>query len=85
MKKSGPKNKRDTVKFRQSSRKGYKKGFVPDLLGLDKKTVLNILTELKIKHHVNGVGIVSSQSIPAGEKIVSGRILNVKLEKPTYE
>jgi cell division protein FtsI (penicillin-binding protein 3) len=85
MKKSGLSKKTDFIKFRQSSRKGYKKGIVPDLLGLDKRSVINVLNELNIKYQMSGVGIVSSQSLNPGEKIINGNILKVILENPIYE
>jgi cell division protein FtsI (penicillin-binding protein 3) len=46
-----------------------KNGLMPDLTGHTLRDAIFILNELNIKYKVSGSGIVSSQSIPPGEKL----------------
>jgi len=75
----------DKVKLRQSSRKQYKKGKIPDLIGLDKKSAQTILRDLNIKTRFTGIGIVHSQSILPGVKYEDGVVLELTMKRPSYE
>ena len=75
----------DTLRIKQSSRKKYKKGIVPNLIGLDKKSATLVLKELGFDHEFKGIGIVMEQSTEPGKLFRSGDILVINLERPSYE
>lgn len=56
-------------KFVAFNTESTSKSLMPDLKGLTTKEALKILSVLGIKYNINGVGIVSDQSIPTGTKI----------------
>ena len=79
------KNKFDTVKMRRSSTrlKGHK--MVPDLIGLDKRSVSKLLKRLKLKSKSVGIGMVASQTPPPGTATSSKTVLNLIYSPPSYE
>ena len=83
--KSNERAKSDSVRLRQSSRRAVKKGFMPNLIGLDKKSASTILSDLKIKTKISGIGIVHSQSIQPGVKYARDAEVEIILKRPVYE
>ena len=78
-------SKFDKLKSTRSSRKLIKKGIVPNLIGLDKKSAINILNELKVAHSLSGVGIVKKQSLSPGSSYEKGQKVVLQLGQPEYE
>lgn len=67
-----------------SMTKTFGPGFMPDFIGLDKSSALELAAGRDIEIHVNGFGVVTKQSIPAGT-IISGKTdLKLNFEAPTY-
>lgn len=64
--------------------KAYAPGLVPDFIGLDKASALQLAEERNINIQVNGYGVVTKQSIAAGTPIESDLSLRLQFEVPTY-
>ena len=62
-----------------------RKGEVPDLTGLDKKSAMTILKSLKLNPRFSGIGIVHSQSIEPGVKYAKNEVIELTLKRPSYE
>lgn len=75
----------DTLNIRQSSKRVYRKGIVPNLVGLDKSSTFNLLDKANIKYSYKGFGVVSKQSPEAGEAITSNTIIRLEFKAPQYE
>ncbi len=75
----------DTVKVRQSSPRKIKDGDVPNFIGLDKRSVKKLLEKMNVNFRETGIGIVESQSPPAGTKITSKTIINIEYSPPSYD
>jgi cell division protein FtsI (penicillin-binding protein 3) len=76
------KNESNTYSNQQKPRviKVTNKNIMPDLQGASLRDAINTLTKLGVKYKVTGSGIITSQSIIAGDKINKGMIcyLNCK-------
>lgn len=80
------KTNNDSLKISRSAiRKTAKKGETPELLGLDKSSLLKFAEENKIKIKIQGFGIVYKQKPKAFMKLPKDRTLKVFLRPPTYD
>ena len=59
---------------------GANKVIIPDLSGYSIENAKSVLDTLNIQYEITGSGIVSSQSVPAGELIDKGTIINLELK-----
>ncbi len=75
----------DNISIKYSARRKVQKGFVPDLVGLDKHSTFKILESLDLKYKHTGFGIVDEQFPAPGEKISSDTVMNIKFKAPAYE
>ena len=82
-------NKEKVVKDRvvkgQSSILRFKKGVVPNLMGLDKKTLSQFSKDKKIDIEYKGFGLVNKQTPLPGEKLEKGQRIHVELTPPKFE
>ena len=54
---------------------------MPDLSGYSEESAIELLKALGLKYTLSGSGVVSSQSIPAGEVITNGTTIKLELRK----
>ena len=62
----------------------YKKGIVPDFIGLDRKTIKQFANQYNLDISFKGFGLAKRQSPLPGKKFSNNRIL-VEMVKPSYE
>jgi cell division protein FtsI (penicillin-binding protein 3) len=75
----------DEVQFHQAqSLKTFPPGFMPNFLGLDKASAMQLADERDIDLEVYGFGVVVSQSISPGTIISGITSLKLNFEPPTY-
>lgn len=75
----------DNISVKYSARRKIEKGFIPNLVGLDKNSVFNILDNLMIKYDHKGFGVVESQSPPPGSPVSQNTIIKLKFSAPEYD
>jgi cell division protein FtsI (penicillin-binding protein 3) len=74
----------DTVQSQQAStQKSFAPGLVPNFVGLDKASALQLATDRNIKVEVAGFGVVTKQSVAAGTP-VDDKQVRLQFEAPTY-
>lgn len=64
--------------------KSFGPGFMPDFVGLDKQSALQLAEDRNIKLQVNGFGVVRSQSVAAGTALSEAPSIRLTFEAPTY-
>lgn len=75
----------DEVQIHQSSvMKSYGAGFMPDFMGLDKSSALQLAQERNIELEILGYGVVNRQSISPGTQFTGKITLKLNFETPTY-
>lgn len=75
----------DTVHSQQAAtQKSFAPGYMPNFVGLDKSSALQLAEERSIQLEVNGFGVVTKQSIPAGTPVAGNSNLRLQFEAPTY-
>jgi cell division protein FtsI (penicillin-binding protein 3) len=75
----------DTVQSQQAStKKVFAPGLVPNFLGLDKSSAIQLAEQRSIKILTNGFGVVTKQSITAGTPLAGLSDLQLQFEAPTY-
>jgi cell division protein FtsI (penicillin-binding protein 3) len=75
----------DEVNSQQASpTKSFAPGLVPNFVGMDKASALQLAEQRHIKIKINGYGLVSKQSIIPGSAIESGDSLRLQFEAPVY-
>lgn len=75
----------DEVHSQQSAtQKTFAPGFVPNFMGMDKTSAMQLAQERSIQLETNGFGVVTKQSIPAGTPIAGSGNLRLQFEAPTY-
>ena len=79
------KNIKDKVKKTQSSVIKYKNGIVPNLIGLDRKTINAFALENELDIEYKGFGLVQKQTPLPGEKLEKGQRIHVELTPPKFE
>lgn len=82
-----PTTERETAppKIKAPQKRVFKKGFMPNLLGLDRKSIEEIAEKLNIKIKIEGVGISHKQSPEQGNSINSKTKIRVQLSPPYYD
>lgn len=75
----------DTINYKSSSKRSYVKGFVPNLIGLDKSTVEKIMKSLKLEYTHKGFGVVKKQFPLPGEKADKETKISIIFKAPQYE
>lgn len=78
-------NNLDFVKVRQSATRIKQDGVVPDLVGLDKRSVKKIIDKLNLNIREQGIGIVQEQSPKPGSKITDKTIISLEYRPPKYD
>lgn len=75
----------DVVHSAQAAhQKAFAPGFMPNFVGLDKASAIQLAEERKIEIEMNGFGVVKTQSITPGT-VISGEIsMKLQFEAPTY-
>ena len=81
------KNESTTYTEQQKTRviKITNKNIMPDLQGASLRDAINTLTQLGVKYKVTGSGIITSQSIVAGDKINKGMICYLTCKEISIE
>ncbi len=79
------KNSFDSVRMRHSSTRVLGRSLIPNFIGLDKRSSNKLGHRLKLKVSHRGIGVVTSQSPGAGEKLTKNTVVKLKYEPPTYE
>jgi cell division protein FtsI (penicillin-binding protein 3) len=75
----------DEVQSQQAAiHKNYAPGLVPNFIGLDKASALQLAEARKIPIEINGYGVVTKQSVTPGTAISTGSNLRLQFEPPTY-
>ncbi len=74
----------DELNVSQAAPQRVKEGQVPNLIGLDKKSVLRLAEKHKLKIRINGYGVVVDQS-PKPFSPMQGHTVKVYLKSPHYE
>lgn len=62
------------------TRMDLSKGIVPDVKGMGAKDAVYLMEKSGLKVQLNGVGKVSSQSIPAGKRLIKGQTVRLTLK-----
>lgn len=75
----------DFVKTRLASTRRIKKGEMPNLIGLDKRSVFKILEKNNIKFSHRGFGVVKKQYPLPGTPINSTTVVKIHFKAPSYE
>lgn len=76
---------KDYLNLKASAKRHIRKGEIPNLVGLDKRSAKKILDSLGVKYQLKGFGIVQTQSYPEGTKFSNNTILKLKFSPPKYE
>ena len=53
---------------------------VPSVIGMGAKDAVYLLESLGLRVHISGMGKVRSQNIPAGNTLVKGKTIHLKLQ-----
>jgi cell division protein FtsI (penicillin-binding protein 3) len=53
---------------------------VPNVIGMGAKDAVYLLESMGLRVHVSGIGKVRSQNIPAGNTLVKGKTIHLKLQ-----
>lgn len=75
----------DRLSSKYSSKRSIRKGYIPNFVGLDKTSALNILDSMGLKYSHSGFGIVFDQEPKAGSKADSSTVVRLKFKAPSYE
>lgn len=75
----------DNISVKYSAKRRIRKGFVPNLIGLDKSSAFNILDSMTIKYNHSGFGIVKKQNPAPGTPISKNMVLKLKFKAPEYD
>lgn len=67
-----------------SSNKAFAPGFMPNFVGLDKFSALQLAEERNLQLEVNGFGVVKKQSIAPGTTLSGATSVRLQFEAPTY-
>ena len=75
----------DTVQSQQASpQKVFAAGLIPNFIGMDKSSALQLAQSRSIAIEVNGFGVVTKQSIAPGTPMADNSSLRLQFEAPTY-
>ena len=85
-KKNAPNQVSDNVKVKSASIvRFHGLHVVPNFIGLDKKSARQLATQAGIELSVKGMGMVNSQSLPAGTSLTTGGTVALEFSAPKYE
>jgi hypothetical protein len=70
--------------FYASTQKSFAPGYMPNFIGLDKSSAIKAALDREIQIEMNGFGVVTKQSVPAGTPIAGNSSLRLQFEAPTY-
>jgi cell division protein FtsI (penicillin-binding protein 3) len=79
------KNNIDVVQVKESSTRALNPNVVPNLVGLDKMSTVNIANKLNLKLVHTGMGVVTNQTPPAGTPMSENQIIKLEYLPPHYE
>ncbi len=75
----------DTVQAQQAApQKVFAPGYMPNFIGMDKASAMQLAQDRDIQMEVNGFGVVTKQSVPAGTPLAGNSNLRLQFEAPTY-
>ena len=75
----------DTVQAQQAApQKVFAPGYMPNFIGMDKSSAVQLASDRDIQIEVNGFGVVTRQSVPAGTPLAGNSNLRLQFEAPTY-
>ena len=75
----------DTVQAQQAApQKVFAPGYMPNFIGMDKSSAMQLASDRDIQIEVNGFGVVTRQSVPAGTPLAGNSNLRLQFEAPTY-
>lgn len=75
----------DTVQSQQASpQKVFAPGYMPNFMGLDKSSAIQLAESRSIEIETNGFGVVTKQSVPPGTPLAGNSNLRLQFEAPTY-
>jgi cell division protein FtsI (penicillin-binding protein 3) len=79
------KNNIDVVQVKEASTRTLNTHVVPNLIGLDKISTINIANKLNLKLIHTGMGVVTGQSPAAGAPLSENIIVKLEYSPPRYE
>lgn len=75
----------DTVQSQlASTQKVFAPGYMPNFIGLDKSSAVQMAQDRSISVELNGFGVVTKQSVPPGTPLAGNSNLRLQFEAPTY-
>ncbi|MCY4644784.1 MAG: penicillin-binding transpeptidase domain-containing protein [Bacteriovoracales bacterium] len=83
-KKAGPSNI-DLVKINKSMKNRFSKGKIPNFIGLDKKSSMNLAKKIGIRLKHRGIGVVVKQNIKSGTPLLRDSVIVLDHRPPNYE
>ncbi|MCT4642507.1 MAG: penicillin-binding transpeptidase domain-containing protein [Bacteriovoracaceae bacterium] len=83
--KTEPSKKTDIVRMKRSGIRRFKKGLMPNLIGLDKTTVFELLDKEDIQYNTKGFGVIVKQFPAPGQKLSKNTIVDIEFAAPDYE
>jgi cell division protein FtsI (penicillin-binding protein 3) len=79
------KNNIDVVQVKEASTRTLNPHVIPNLIGLDKISIINIANKLNLKLIHVGMGMVTTQSPAAGTPITENQVVKLEYAPPHYE
>jgi cell division protein FtsI (penicillin-binding protein 3) len=79
------KNNIDVVQVKESSTRAINPNLIPNLVGLDKMSTINIANKLNLKLIHTGMGVVTNQTPPAGTPLTENQTIKLEYLPPHYE
>ncbi len=76
-------NKMDTVKVKHSSTRVVSRDHVPNFIGLDKRSSMNLAQKMKLKVIHKGIGVVSKQFPSEGSEYEEGQPITLHYNPPS--
>lgn len=83
--KTEDKSNLDNIHIKYSAKRKITRGHVPNLIGLDKGSALEILDSLKASYEHKGFGIVKKQYPASGSVLNKNTVVKLIFEAPKYE
>jgi hypothetical protein len=75
----------DTVQSQQAAtQKSFAPGYMPNFIGMDKSSALELAQSRSLQIEVNGFGVVTKQSVEPGTPIAGASNVRLQFEAPTY-
>jgi cell division protein FtsI (penicillin-binding protein 3) len=74
----------DEVKSGMAANRVFAPGLMPNFVGLDKASALQLAEERRIKLQLSGFGVVTQQSVSPGTALSEAGAVRLQFEPPTY-